>query len=110
MILMTDMSKYVVTESTEFADEEADLERSEYRGPDGVRVTEEATEAFTDERKRLGGRPALGGSPGSSPSVAFRLPAEMREEAEEIARREGRRLSAIARQALEEYIVSHRAS
>jgi hypothetical protein len=106
---MTDPKNFVVTESTVFHDEEADLEAHDYRGPGRERLTEDATERYTAQR-RGAGRPSLGDSGGSSPSVAFRLTAELRAEAEEVARREGRRVSAIARQALEEYIANHRAS
>lgn len=105
-----DMSKYVVTESTAFASDDADLDHADYRYADGTPITEKNTEAFTVERKRSAGRPALGSAAGSSPSVAFRLTAELRQEAEALAEREGRRVSAIARQALEEYIANHRAS
>ncbi|MCS5497630.1 ribbon-helix-helix protein, CopG family [Cnuibacter physcomitrellae] len=105
-----DPNKYVVTENTPIIDGDADLEGNEYRYADGTRITEENTEAYTVERKRAGGRPSLGAARGTSPSVNFRLPAKLREEAEELARREGRGLSVIAREALEQYIVSHRAS
>jgi predicted DNA-binding protein len=40
--------------------------------------------------------------------VAFRLPPELRAEAEQQAEREGKRVSELARAALEEYLARHR--
>lgn len=97
-------NRYVVDETTEFIDEEIDLDTAGHRWPDGTPMTEANTEAYTVAR--AAGRPSLGDR-GSSPQVAFRLPAELRDSAERIAAREGRTVSAIAREALETYISTH---
>ena len=50
------------------------------------------------------GRPSLTGRPASSPHVGFRVSPELRDEAEAIARARGGTVSALAREALEEYV------
>ena len=106
---MVDTSKYRVTAQSELVDEDADLDTEYHTWPDGQRMTEANTAKYSEHRKNPGGRPSLGGG-GTSPSVAFRLTPQLRADAEEVAKREGRRVSAIARQALEEYVQNHRAS
>ena len=48
------------------------------------------------------GRPSLAGGSGTSPSVGFRLTPEVRQRAEDLARRRGITVSALAREALED--------
>lgn len=50
------------------------------------------------------GRPSLSGGSGTSPSVGFRLTPEVRQRAEDLARRRGITVSALAREALEDYL------
>lgn len=50
------------------------------------------------------GRPSLAGGTGPSPSVGFRLTPEVRQRAEELAHRRGITVSALAREALEDYL------
>ena len=50
------------------------------------------------------GRPSLAGGSGTSPSVGFRLTPEVRQRAEDLARRRGITVSALAREALEDYL------
>ena len=50
------------------------------------------------------GRPSLNGKPAPSPHVGFRVTPELRDAAESLAREKGLTLSALARQALEEYV------
>ncbi len=50
------------------------------------------------------GRPSLTGRAASSPHVGFRVSPELRDEAEAIARARGVTVSALAREALEQYI------
>lgn len=50
------------------------------------------------------GRPSLTGRAASSPHVGFRVSPELRDEAEAIARARGVTVSALAREALEEYV------
>lgn len=101
---MIDTSRYIVTSDSEIIEGEADLDNGQYIGPDGVRLTEANTDEYT--RRRAIGRPSLGDR-GSSPQVAFRIPPELRERAEKIAKQEGTTVSALARDALENYI-AHR--
>ncbi|GGF34377.1 ribbon-helix-helix protein, CopG family [Subtercola lobariae] len=105
---MTDTSKYNVTDNDQLVDEDADLDKVIHNWPDGRPMTEENTAQYSEQRKKAG-RPSLGES-GSSPSVAFRLTAQLRSDADALAAEEGRPVSAIAREALEEYIRRHRAS
>lgn len=50
------------------------------------------------------GRPSLTGDKATSPQVTFRLTPQLRARAEAEAERQGRRLSDIAREALERYL------
>jgi len=102
------LDRYRVTDDTEVGPD-VDLDAEHLTDADGNRITETSTDAFTAERAaeaRRGGRPPLG-KKGASPQVAFRIPAELREQAEAIAAREGRTISAIAREQLERYVSSH---
>lgn len=89
---------------------DVDLEQENVRDRHGRRITQEyVDEAVADVQARLGrGRPSLTGRAHSSPQVTFRLPPALRAEAEEQAREEGTRVSAVARKALEEYLARHR--
>ena len=51
------------------------------------------------------GRPSLTGD-GASPSIAFRVPAALRERAEEIATLEHKTVSEVAREALEAHLAA----
>jgi hypothetical protein len=50
------------------------------------------------------GRPSLSGRAAASPHVGFRVTPELRDEAEAVARRRGLSVSALAREALQEYV------
>ena len=52
------------------------------------------------------GRPSLTGESRHSPKVAFRLTPELRAKAERVAAERGTSVSALARQALEEFLAS----
>jgi predicted DNA-binding protein len=110
---------YIVGPDTKVSDIDLDREEFHYRGK---RLTEAEAERLAEkaldnirhgqpslERVRAGrGRPSLSGKPQRSPQVAFRLPPELRAEAEAQAAREGKRVSELARRALEEYLARHR--
>jgi hypothetical protein len=92
---------------TEVSD--VDLDAEEIR-VGGRRVTEDeaadlARRILAKHAGARGGRPSLGPK-GPSPQVAFRVPPELRAKAEERAAREGKRVSEIAREALEKYLAS----
>ncbi|MHB2023552.1 MAG: hypothetical protein ACYCO3_09525 [Mycobacteriales bacterium] len=60
-------------------------------------------------RRRLGGRPRVGGAPGEGPSiqVRVRVTTRTRTALESIAAAQGRRLSDVSRDALDEYAARH---
>jgi hypothetical protein len=53
---------------------------------------------------RKAGRPSLAGAMGTSPQVTFRLSATERERAERVAADRGTTVSALAREALEQFV------
>lgn len=60
-------------------------------------------------RRSLGGRPRVGGETGGGPSaqVRVRVTSRTRHELERIAREQGRLLSEVSREALDEYVARH---
>lgn len=74
-----------------------DLDREAVYAPDGHRVTEAETEAFTASR---GGRPSLSGQRKPSPVLGVRLPPELRKQADAAAAAAGVPTSEVVRQAL----------
>lgn len=68
--------------------------------------------AITDPaeiRRRLGGRPRVGGAGGNGPSiqVRVRVTTDTRTALETIAAAQGRRLADVSREALDEYVARH---
>lgn len=80
-----------------------DLDEEEVYEPDGTRLTEQRAAEIAEETLRKSGRPSLAGH-GRSPQVTFRLPPELRDKAEARASREGKRVSDVAREALERHL------
>jgi hypothetical protein len=78
-----------------------DLDTEEVRLADGRRLTNDVADELADEIRAKTGRPSLGEPGTRSPSIAFRLPTELRAKAEQVAQREGKSVSALAREALE---------
>ena len=76
----------------------------------GKRLTEADAEQLAANvlRKTGPGRPSLTGQARLSPRIAFRLPPELRAQAEAQATREGKRVSELAPRALEEYLARQR--
>ncbi len=82
------------------------------RSKSGIPITDELADQLADEAeagyqltpaKRVG-RTSLGGTAGTSPRVNFRVTAALQARAQARADREGRTVSEIAREALEEYV------
>ena len=82
------------------------------RSKSGVPITDELAEQLADEAeagyqltpaKRIG-RKSLGGAAGTSPRVNFRMTAELQARAPARAAQEGKTVSEIAREALEQYV------
>jgi len=85
---------------------DVDPEAEEVHDRQGRRVTEEYAERAAAEALRIArpGRPALGAVGQHSPRVSFRVPEQVRRQAERRAAAEGRSVSEIARDALERYL------
>ncbi len=94
---MANRTRPTVTPDTPIG-RDVDIHRETRRDKQGRRVTEAYVERLVDASRKPG-RPALADGP--SPSIAFRVPAALREQAEEIAEREGKTVSQLAREALE---------
>lgn len=86
---------------------DVDLARKVVRDSRGRRITQEYVDrAVRDVHAKMGrGRPSLTGQASRSPQVTFRLPPRLRAKAEARAKREGKRVSEVAREALEKYLV-----
>jgi len=87
---------------------DVDLRRKVVRDKRGRRITQDyADRAVADVRAKIGrGRPSLTGQAARSPQVTFRLPPDLRAKVEARAKREGKRVSDVAREALEQYLAS----
>lgn len=82
------------------------------RSKSGVPITDEIADRLADEAesgyglspaKRVG-RKSLAGADGTSPRVNFRMTAELQARAEARAVKEGKTISQLAREALEQYV------
>jgi predicted HicB family RNase H-like nuclease len=95
------MSKYRVLP-------DVDLAAADVRDSKGRRMTEEYAErAAAEALESIGrGRPSLTGAKVPSPQVTFRVTPELRARAAAEAARQGRRVSDVARDALEQYLAS----
>ena len=80
---------------------------------DGTVLTEEIAEQLAEEAEpgydlskggRILGRPSLTGAAGHSLRVNYRITSDLHDRALARARREGKTLSALAREALEQYV------
>ena len=89
-----------VTETTPIAPD-VDLDAEDVRLSDGSRLTEQQSAEIVEEVRRRGGRPSLTGEAAISPRIAFRVTPAVRDRAAEIAAREGKTISQLAREALE---------
>ena len=85
-----------------------DLDTEDVHDSKGRRITEDyarrAAEYDTEAVRR--GRRSLTGGSIHSPRVSFRVPESLRTAAEEAAAREGKSVSELAREALEQYLAS----
>ena len=76
-----------------------DLSQETVRDKNSRPIDEAYVQELVDAARRAPGRPSL--AKGTSPSVAFRLPPELRARAAEIAASEGKTVSQLAREALQ---------
>lgn len=102
---MPDRTPPRVTSSTPIGPD-VDLEREDIRLADGTRVTEVIADGIVEQVRRSAGRPSLSGKPAASPQIAFRVAPDVRDRAAEVAAREGKTLSQLAREALEERVAA----
>lgn len=92
--------------------EAAKAATDEYADRVAADVAAGRAEVITDPeeiRRRLGGRPRVGGASGHGPSVQVRVrvTTETRSALEAIAADQGRRLADVSRDALDEYVNRH---
>jgi predicted HicB family RNase H-like nuclease len=80
---------------------DVDLDAEDVRLADGTRLTEQRAAEIVDEVRRRGGRPSLTGEAAASPRIAFRVTPGVRDRAAQVAAREGKTVSQLAREALE---------
>ncbi len=87
---------------------DVDLAEEDVRDTKGRRITEEYAEgAAANALRSVGrGRPSLTGKKATSPQVTFRVTPELRARAAAEAARQGKRVSDVARDALERYLAS----
>ena len=80
---------------------DVDLDAEDVRLADGTRLTEQRAAEIVDEVRPRGGRPSLTGEAAASPRIAFRVTPGVRDRAAQVAAREGKTVSQLAREALE---------
>ncbi len=90
--------------------EDADLNQGELLPADGTRLTEQRAGEMAEQARRRGGRPSLTGDASVSPRVSFRLTPGIRDRAAVLAAREGKTISQLAREALEQRVNISRGS
>ena len=85
---------------------DVDLDEEDVRLADGTRLTSETAEEIVETTRRVAGRPSLSGDARHSPQIAFRVPRKLRDRAARVAAKEGKTVSELAREALEERIAA----
>ena len=106
---MTERTPPSITPSTPIGPD-VDLDRDDVRLTDGTRLTEQKVADIVDDVRRRGGRPSLTGRPAVSPRIAFRVDPRVRDSAAQIADREGKTISQLAREALEARVAAERST
>lgn len=104
------MASKTKTEYVVGPDIDLDVEDFEYQGErlTNERAEQIAQETLAEARRRnlIPGGKSLSGGAVHSPRVQFRVPEELRKQAEQVAEDEGVSISALARHALEDYMRS----
>jgi predicted HicB family RNase H-like nuclease len=106
---VTERTPPPITSSTPIGPD-VDLDRDDVRLVDGTRLTEQEAADIVDEVRRRGGRPSLTGQAAVSPRIAFRVDPRVRDSAAQIADREGKTISQLAREALEARVAAERST
>ena len=102
---MADRTPPAVTPTTPIGPD-VDLDAEDVRLADGSRLTEDRAAEIVDEVRRRVGRPSLTGEAAASPRIAFRVTPGVRDRAAQVAAREGKTVSQLAREALEERVAA----
>jgi predicted HicB family RNase H-like nuclease len=97
---MTERTQPTVTAASPIGPD-VDLDAEDIRLADGTRLTDQGASEIVEEVRRRGGRPSLTGEAAASPRIVFRITPSVRDRAAEIAAREGKTISQLAREALE---------
>lgn len=87
---------------------DVDLVQDDVRLANGTRLTDNVAQAIVERLRRSSGRPSLSGQAIASPQIAFRVAPAVRDRAAEVAAQEGKTISELAREALEDRIASSR--
>lgn len=85
-------------------DGEVDIEAEAVYDRKGNRIDTAYIENAIVEVHRAVGRPSLTGQAAESPHVSFRVSPQLRDQAQARAKREGKSVSTLAREALEAYL------
>ncbi len=94
-----------ITDNTSIG-RDVDLEVDDVRLQDGTRLTDEVVDVIVEEARRTSGRPSLSGQAAASPKISFRVAPSVRDRAAEVAAKEGKTVSELAREALEDRITA----
>lgn len=85
---------------------DVDLEQDDVRLQDGTRLTDAVADGIVEHVRPTAGRPSLSGQPAASPQISSRVAPAVRDRASEIAAREGKTISELAREALEQRVTA----
>ena len=102
---MTGRTPPRVTLSTEIGPD-VDLDTEVVLLPDGERLTNEIADEIVASTRRTVGRPSLSGKAQASPQIAFRVDPSVRDAAAALAAKEGKTVSQLAREALEQRVAA----
>ena len=100
----------ITVDGKQYEVRDIDLDEEAVLDSNGERITEARAEQIAEETMqayyRGAGRPSLAGTAKGqhSPQVSFRVPKHLAQRAEEVAARQGKSLSQLGRDALEEYL------
>ena len=83
---------------------DVDLAHEDFHFADGTPLTPEGAERLVAQVRRDAGRPSLTGSGQHSPQLSARVPADLHAQAERQASLEGKSVSQLLRDALEQYL------
>ena len=102
---MLERTPPVITDNTPIGPD-VDVDREDIRLANGTRLTNEVAEEIVEQVRRSSGRPSLSGKAAASPQIAFRVAPAVRDRAAEVAPREGKTISQLAREALEQRVAA----